>query len=1263
MDFTRTIAQDQTSPNRTCDIKIYPDYKYKGVKDIVTKGKAFYAFWNGTNWDTNNDNLIGAIDANSFAEKKRLEALDPHKRIKVMMLNSHSSNMMKDFLSYQKQLTTKNPVFNTKVMFASDKVKREDYSTNKLPYDLEEGPTPAFDEMMGVLYEENQLDKILWFMGILLSNNASKVQKFMFLYGGKGSGKGTVINIFKMLFEGYHEPIDLNLLTGNSEFATSQVKEVPLLIDDDTDISKITKDTNLLKLTSHEPMHINIKFKDPYDTQFMGLLITASNQRFKVRNVDSGITRRAVVVEPTEKTLSRSKYMKLYDQIKFEIPMIANKAVERFNEMGFAYYDDFIDVDMLEATDLIFSFVSEYEDQLGDEVNLKDVAKLYKMYLEDLDFDTAGSKRRIKEELKRYYRQFITEIRIDGVKHRNVYRGFKREIIHPEGHKPREIPVETTNNLTATHSLLDDMYAEQPAQLANVHGVPSVSWDKCTVKLKDIDTSKLHYVVPGDNHIVIDFDIKNEKGEKDLAANIKAAAHFPETYQEVSKSGGGLHLHYIYSGDVSKLAPDYDKDIEIKTFKGKSSLRRMVTKCNDIPVRTLSTGLPQKKEGNDLNEQVEIISWNEKKLRTTIKKNLNKEYHSATKPSIDFIKATVDQAEADGVLYDINDMRPAIIAFAAQSSNHASYCLKIVNKLNYCTIVENEPLPTINGQSNIVEDKDITFFDVEVFPNLFIVVWMDYNGEPVTWINPTPAQMGELLKKNLVGFNNRGYDNHIIVARWNGETNEELYKRSKLIISKDTDRWAGTIRTAGEMSYADIYEYSTDKKSLKKWEVDLGIKHDELEFDFDKPLPEEHWPRAAGYCSNDVRATKEVFIATQSDYVARKILATLSGLPVNSTNKMHSEKFMFGDDPRPQDKFVYTDLSKEFPGYKYDPFATKTPKSTYFGEDTSDGGYVYSEPGVYGDVALLDIVSLHPSSAIIMDYFGEYTPRYADLLKVRVLIKNKKYDEAAKMFDGVLSPFLKDKTTAKSLSYALKIIINIVYGLSSASFDNKFKHKDNVDNIIAKRGALFMMTLKKNVQEMGYTVAHIKTDSIKIPNADQEIIDYVFWFGKQYGYEFDHEHTYKRMALVNKAVYIAEYEDEETGENVWEPTGAQFADPIVLKSLFTHEPIVEEDYATMKQAKTPIYLGETFIGKNAHVYASLTGQELMKGDGDKRDCVVGTKGFKWELMANYKGKQDLDMEYYDGLVTKAIEAIDKVGSAYQIIDSPPNLHVEDMLPF
>ena len=179
---------------------------------------------------------------------------------------------------------------------------------------------------------------------------------------------------------------------------------------------------------------------------------------------------------------------------------------------------------------------------------------------------------------------------------------------------------------------------------------------------------------------------------------------------------------------------------------------------------------------------------------------------------------------------------------------------------------------------------------------------------------------------------------------------------------------------------------------------------------------------------------------------------------------------------------------------------------------------------MYGNIALLDIASMHPSSIVAEELFGPvYTKRFKEILDARIAIKHKDFDKAKKMLDGALAKYLTDETAAADLAQALKIAINSVYGLTSATFDNPFRDVRNRDNIVAKRGALFMINLKHVVQSKGFTVAHIKTDSIKIPDATPEIIDFITKYGRQYGYNFEHEATYDRMCLVNDAVYIAKY--------------------------------------------------------------------------------------------------------------------------------------------
>ena len=472
------------------------------------------------------------------------------------------------------------------------------------------------------------------------------------------------------------------------------------------------------------------------------------------------------------------------------------------------------------------------------------------------------------------------------------------------------------------------------------------------------------------------------------------------------------------------------------------------------------------------------------------------------------------------------------------------------------------------------------------------------------------------MKFRLVGFNCRRYDNHILYARLMGYTNEQLYNLSQKIISSEKKARSNNcfFGEAYNVSYTDVYDFCSVKQSLKKWEIELGLHHQELGLPWDQPVPENMWQKVAEYCDNDVIATEAVFNARKADFVAREILADVAGMTVNDTTNSLTTKIIFGGNKHPQDQFNYRNMGDVtqiddpfrglpftmgkpefdeftvfdkkgrpiFPGYKFEG-----GKSIYRGEEVGEGGYVYAEPGMYGDIALLDIASMHPSSIIAEQLFGpEYTKRFQEIKDARVEIKHKNFDKAKKMLNGALAKYLTDEGSADALAQALKIAINSVYGLTSANFENPFRDTRNKDNIVAKRGALFMVNLKHEVQKRGFTVAHIKTDSIKIPDATPEIIQFVMDYGKKYGYVFEHEATYDRMCLVNNAVYIAKYATAEKCQDAygyipgdirkhpgeWTATGTQFQIPYVFKKLFSKEEIVFEDMCETKSVTSALYL-------------------------------------------------------------------------------------------
>lgn len=1263
MDFLDVSVKKFTSNNRTLDYEVSPDFIFGDAKDLVVKGSKFYAYWNGSFWDTKQKNLFYDIDSLLWRRARELEDGRPGLRIDVKEIRKASAGKFRLFADFCKACEASDISFNQKVLFADHKMQRRDYATTQLTYSPQEGEAVAFKELIGTLYLPKELDKILWFMGALFTNKMYKIEKFMYLYGSKGSGKGTVLKIFRMLFEDYCGTIDLKLLTSADQFATGQIQEVPLLIDEDTDISHIYNDTPLLKLTSHETISVNKKFKEPYDVKFIGLLITASNQRYKVRNVDSGITRRAIVVNPSGQKVSHTRYNQLMSQIKYELPYIAHMAISRFEELGFDYYDDYFDVDMAEQTDHIFDFIRSNAIHMQNGITLKQISELYREYLEDMGWKTDGYKATIKREALRYFDTMLKDSHVDGTRVNNYFKGFRWNIAFPEGvvgTTKADDTVVPDNWLEFDHhnEVFNKLAADYPAQAALRNGNPSEKWDNVVTKLSDIQTNKLHWVKVPLNHVILDFDLKDENGKKNMELNKEAASKFPPTYAEVSKSGQGIHLHYIYDGNVNELDNLVEKNIEIKVYRGKSSLRRIDKASNNLQLSHISSGLPLKeKKDREMYDQIKEITYTEKTLRNFVKRQLGmiegkEPSHPNTKPTIDFIAHEIQKAADMGLEYDITDLRHAVFMRAIRSTNNKDYCLAVFQQIPWSTLRDDDGKTEakLTNFTKIYPKEELVFFDIEVYPNLFVVVWKKYHEDEFTrWINPTPDQIEYLMTFPLVGFNNRRYDNHILYARLLGSNNMELFTQSHRIINEKNAK-SGMYAAAYELSYTDIYEYSQKKQSLKRWEVDLGIKHVEMEIPWDKPVPDELIDTVVEYCVNDVDATEKLFDAIYADYVAREILATIAKGSMNATNNQLTAKFIFGDDPRPQDKFNYVHLNKLFPGYEY-----SFGKSTYRGFETGEGGFVYAEPGVYSDVALLDVESMHPNSLVNMNYFGPYTQRYADLLKVRVLLKHNKIDEVKQMFDGVLAPFLDNPEYLKPLVTALKIVINSVYGMTSAKFDNKFKHPDNVDNIVAKRGALFMVDLKFAIEEQGYKVCHIKTDSVKVPNADEKIIRFVHDFGKQekYNYKFEHEHTYKRMALINNAVYIAQLEDDS-----WSPVGAEYANTYLLKRVWTKEELVDRDFFITKQSKGHIYLGDEFVGKVGSIYASKSGAECMWTEDDENfKSVTGTKGYLFKQTDQFD-IEDVDFAYYDKVAIDGLKKIMKVGDIAKIVDDMPKDYID-----
>ena len=1314
LDFLSIAARDTKR-----GWEIYPKFKMIKSEDLMIRGGDFYAIWVEDRglWSTDEQDALQLIDRelSQYAKEHKGTYGDT---ARVLYMWDAETGMIDSWHKYcQKQCRDNFHMLDEKLIFSNAETNKKDYASKRLSYPIEPGDISAWDKLISTLYSKEERHKIEWAIGSIVSGDSKKIQKFMVLYGAAGTGKSTILNIIQQLFDGYYSVFDAKALgSSNNSFALEAFRTNPLVaIQHDGDLSRIEDNTRLNSLVSHELMTINEKFKSTYASRFKCFLFMGTNKPVKITDAKSGLLRRLIDVSPSGNKLNTNEYKKVTKQVSFELGAIASHCLDVYLSDPGAY-DDYVPTTMLGASNDFYNFIIDSYHVFKKEngTSLKAAWEMYKVYCDEAKIAYPFSQRNFKEELKNYFwnfnESFISE---DGSKLRSYYTGFRTDKFEEAREEKKELPsLHPLIEFKEQKSMFDNMCSECFAQYATPKETPMKAWDTVATKLSDLDTSRLHYVKVPENHIVIDFDLKDENGNKSFEKNLEAASKWPATYAELSKSGAGIHLHYIYNGDVAKLTSVYGENVEVKVFMGKSSLRRKLTKCNNLPVAVISSGLPLKGETKLINfEGVK----NEKALRSMIAKNLNKEYHSATKPSVDFIFKILEDAYNSGMSYDVTNLRNSVYNFAANSTNQAEYCIKLVNKMHFKS---EEPSVSVDNESS-----PLVFYDVEVFPNLFLINWKEQGeGKPVVrMINPSPSDIEELIKYRLIGFNCRRYDNHILYGRLIGYTNEQLYDLSQKIISGNRNVFFGE---AYNLSYTDVYDFCSKKQSLKKWEIELGIHHQELGLPWDQPVPEEMWPKVAEYCDNDVLATEAVFNARKADFVARqiqvdlvKLIHGISNVSVNDTTNALSTKIIFGNNKKPQGVFNYRDLSKPVGSDQYDEYRRKFGpdykfrvfgadgipqyrdyipgevlpdgwsilpffkgykfdhgKSTFMGEEIGEGGRVYSEPGMYSNVWDGDIASQHPHSAIFEVIFGpEFTKRFEEIVNARVAIKHKDFEAAGKMLNGALKPYLNEEQ-ADGLAQALKIVINSIYGLTSASFENPFRDPRNIDNIVAKRGALFMTLLKSQVQKLGYTVAHIKTDSIKIPNADDKIQDFIIKFGKEYGYTFETEANFEKFCLVNDAVYVAKFKDgKHAGE--WTATGAQFAVPYVFKKLFSKEPIVFEDMCETKSVSTALYLKEPesiidldtgkeivlgksdepdFVGRIGlfcPIKPGHGGKELLRVSKDKDgnvkyDAATGTKGYYWlesEAVKTLGKEDDIDRSYYDKLVDNAIETISQYG--------------------
>ena len=900
MDFFKIAMSEVKSGPRKGEFDIYPDFQVSRFTDLMVKGKQFYAIWDEKKglWSTDEYDVQRLVDEELAAYVEKLDVSVPYS---VKWLRSSSSGSWRAFRNFINLLSDNSHDLDSNLTFQNTEVKKDEYVSHRLPYSLTDGDCPGYDELLGTLYPVEERQKLEWAVGSIVAGDSKYIQKFVVLYGPPGSGKGTFLEILKRLFPGYCTYFNAKALgNSNDQFATEAFASNPLVaIQADGDMSRIADNTKINTIVSHEEMQMNSKYKPLHSSRVNAFLFMGTNSPVAITDAKSGLLRRLIDVSPSGADIPEDHYHALMAKVSFELGAIAAHCLKVYRQLGKNYYSGYRPTTMMLQTNVFFNFI-EYNWDIfkeQDGTTLSQAYKLYKLYCDETGIEKPIPMYKMRDELRNYFKEFKDRGRFQNADVRSLYSGF---IAHPFKAPTARGVHAYSLQLDSDTSLLDEFLADQPAQLASGDGVPLKKWANVTTKLSDISTRELHYVKTPENHVVIDFDRVDADGNKSLELNLQeAASAWPATYGEVSQGGNGVHLHYSYGGDVSELSSVHSRGIEVKTLVGDSSLRRRLSQCNAIPIATLAEGVLPKKEKRVLSEKT---VKDEQHLRNLIRKAVRKDIGPGTKTNVDFIKKVTDEAYDTGMSYDITDLKPAIIAFANGSSNQSQIALQVVTTIHWkselvdeTAVMEEQP------------DKPHVIYDVEVYPNLFIICWKHRGASEdsiVDMVNPSPQEVEYLVSNyRLEGF-------YVIT---DGTTTTCCTRgcsdipTSRCSNSHRRSSWVtGTTRSSERRTTCPTLIHGTtavSRSRLKKFQIDLGLVHMESNIPWDEPVREEQIPQILKYCRNDVQTNDQVADDRAGDFKARQILAELSGLSVNHTTQSHTAKIIFGDDRNPQAQF------------------------------------------------------------------------------------------------------------------------------------------------------------------------------------------------------------------------------------------------------------------------------------------------------------------------------------------------------------------------
>ena len=403
----------------------------------------------------------------------------------------------------------------------------------------------------------------------------------------------------------------------------------------------------------------------------------------------------------------------------------------------------------------------------------------------------------------------------------------------------------------------------------------------------------------------------------------------------------------------------------------------------------------------------------------------------------------------------------------------------------------------------------IYIYDIEVLSHDWIVVAKNIETKGYTVIHNDNYHLRAFLDQPdlvLGGFNNKKYDDWVVMTMYQGGSNVEVKKHNDFIIKEKRNAWEYPFIQFKKRPFKsfDLRDDIADENiSLKATEGNLrrAIVESGISFDIDRPLTPDELEELIKYCKEDVDSTECLYYERKEDYIDAKLLvAEMYGVPpeeaIGLTNAKLSARVLEAKYVERNDERDYVipdniDISK-IPKVVLDFFMLirdkSIPDAKLFGAGKGKKGMTlkawiktsvgscpvtFAWGGVHGAkpcvtveetedrvIVNQDVGSLYPNSMINFGYCSRSMKdpeAYVKLVKKRLAYK---------------------KAGDKLRANALKLVVNTVYGAMLNLYNDLADRWAGRSVCISNQLAMMMLITQLAEQCKTIDFVNINTDGI-----------------------------------------------------------------------------------------------------------------------------------------------------------------------------------------